>query len=77
MISYLECPCCGCEGATSDAEGWFEDGQELECGCLGHVSADSDGDWSEAYILINDDDPCPVCEGAAPKAAPGSARGGD
>ncbi len=34
----IECPCCGDDGATSDADGFFYDGQELECGCDGHVS---------------------------------------
>ena len=41
---YLECPCCGCEGAEADADGCFTDGQRLICGCTGQVSIDEDGD---------------------------------
>ena len=42
----LECPSCGDEGAVSDAEGMFTEGQPLICGCLGSVSVDEDdGPW--------------------------------
>jgi hypothetical protein len=51
---FLECPCCGDDGALSDAEGYFADGQPLICGCAGSVSVDEDGCW----INISDD-PCP------------------
>ena len=27
LVIYLECPCCGEEGAASDGEGCFYDGQ--------------------------------------------------
>jgi hypothetical protein len=59
---YLECPCCGCEGAAGNGAGWFYDGQALICGCPGSVSLDEDG---EAWIN-NGDGPCPNCvaEGA-------------
>ena len=53
----LECPCCGDDGAVSDAEGCFYDGQSLVCGCPGHVSCDSE---SEPYIS-NGDEPCLMC----------------
>lgn len=60
--TYLECPCCGCEGAESDADGLFNDGQELICGCPGWVTADGDGDESWAWINTGDE-PCQQCEG--------------
>ena len=53
-IEYLECPCCGDDGAASDAEGCFYDGQSLICHCVGWVSVDEDG---EAWI--NNGDGCP------------------
>lgn len=59
-ITYLECPCCGDDGAASDGEGYFFDGQSLICGCVGWVSVDPEE--SEAWIN-NGDDPCP-CSGA-------------
>lgn len=43
-IVYLECPTCGYEGAQSDKDGYFFDGQPLICGCHGLVSVDEDGD---------------------------------
>jgi hypothetical protein len=52
---YMECPCCGCEGAEADEHGEFYDGQPLICGCNGHVSVDPDG----MHISIGDD-PCPA-----------------
>lgn len=58
MRTTLECPCCGDVGATSDADGMFYDGQELDCGCPGHVSVDEE---DGAYI-DNGDDPCEQCE---------------
>jgi hypothetical protein len=42
--TYLECPCCGCEGAESDDDGMFYDDQPLICGCPGLVRVDEDGD---------------------------------
>lgn len=56
--TYLECPCCGDDGAESDADGLFYDGQPLRCGCAGCVSVDGDGDESWAWIN-NGDAPCP------------------
>lgn len=57
-LTYLECPCCGDNGAASDGEGCFYDGQGLICGCLGWVSVDEDG---EAWINTGDEK-CPKCE---------------
>lgn len=54
-LTYLECPCCGGDGAASDGEGSFFDGQSLICGCAGWVSVDEDGD---AWINTGDE-PCP------------------
>lgn len=55
----LECPCCGDDGAVSDAGGMFYDGWPLICGCTGVVSVDEDGEpW-----INNLDEPCPKgCE---------------
>jgi len=53
--TYLECPCCGDDGAMSNHAGEFFDGQALMCGCSGHVSVDSE---SEPWIN-NGDTPCP------------------
>jgi len=68
MRVYLECPCCGDDGAVSDREGWFHDGQALLCGCSGWVSLDEDGDaW-----INNGDEPCPLdakCRRDAARAA--------
>ena len=61
---YLECPCCGDDGAASDENGEFYDGQVLICGCPGWVSVDEDDDpW-----INNGDAPCPKCDIAAPAA---------
>ena len=52
----IECPCCGCEGAESDDDGLFFDGQALICGCPGHVCVDEDGEcW-----INNEDEACEV-----------------
>ena len=51
----LECPCCGDDGAKSDIDGCFVDGQTLLCGCAGWVSVTED----DVYICIGDD-PCPT-----------------
>lgn len=59
-LTYLECPCCGDNGAASDGEGCFIDGQTLICGCPGWVSVDSDGD--EDPYINNGDAPCLKCE---------------
>lgn len=55
---YLECPCCGSEGAWGDREYGFRDGDPLTCGCPGTVRVDEDGDvW-----INNGDEPCSQCE---------------
>ncbi len=55
---YLECPCCGDDGAVSDDNGEFYDGQVLICGCPGWVSVNGDEDpW-----INNGDAPCQKCE---------------
>lgn len=56
---YLECPCCGDDGAVSDSKGLFVDGQALICGCPGWVSVDSEGD-DDPYIN-NGDAECLKC----------------
>ena len=56
--TYLECPCCGDDGAVSDRDGLFADGQSLICGCPGWVSVDSE---TEPWIHTGDE-PCPRCE---------------
>ncbi len=58
-ITYLECSCCGGDGAASDGEGVFFDGQTLICGCPGWVSVDAEEDnpW-----INNGDAPCVLCE---------------
>ena len=53
MKQFLECPCCGDDGAEADADECFTDGQGLLCGCNGWVSVTED----EVYICIGDD-PC-------------------
>lgn len=58
-LTYLECPCRGDNGAASDGEGCFYDGQALICGCPGLVSVDSDGD--EDPWINNGDAPCQRC----------------
>ena len=58
MKTYIECPCCGCEGAESDCDGMFYDGQQLICLCPGWVSVDEDG---ESWIN-NGDEPCIICD---------------
>ena len=60
-LTYLECPCCGDNGAASDGEGCFVDGQALICGCPGWLSVDSDGD--EDPWINNGDAECAKCEG--------------
>jgi hypothetical protein len=60
---YLECPCCGCEGAFPDKDGYYEDGQPLVCGCPGWVSADEGDVW-----INNGDEPCLKCDVEAPHA---------
>jgi len=54
--SYLECPCCGDDGAESDEQGLFADGDSLICGCNGWVSVDRETD---PYITLGDE-PCPL-----------------
>lgn len=60
-LTYLECPCCGGDGAASDGEGNFMDGQSLICWCPGWVSVDDDGE-EEPYIN-NGAEPCQQCNG--------------
>lgn len=56
-MTYLECPCCGGEGAPADRDGMFSDGDPLVCGCPGWVCVDEDGDcW-----INNGDEDCPRC----------------
>jgi len=55
---WLECPCCGDDGAESDGEGCFYDGQSLICGCSGHVCVSGDGD--EEPWINNGDEDCPA-----------------
>lgn len=38
--NHLDCPCCGDVGALPDEMDWWVDGQDLVCGCNGHVSVD-------------------------------------
>ena len=52
-VTFIECPCCGDDGAESNAEGYYYDGQPLICGCAGHVSCDSE---NEPDILIGECD---------------------
>lgn len=56
---YLECPCCGDDGAQSDGRGMFLDGQPLICGCKGHVSCDSEPEppyiWADDCDVNHDD----------------------
>lgn len=60
---YLECSCCGDDGAMSNAAGEFFDGQPLICGCPGHVCVEEDGDaWVNAG-----DEPCPKCAPEPPQ----------
>ena len=59
-LMYLECPCCGDDGAASNAEGEFYDGQPLICGCPGWVTVSEDDVW-----INNGDQPCQQCEGEA------------
>jgi hypothetical protein len=59
----LVCPCCGDDGAVSDASGYFTDGQPLTCGCPGMVSVDTESD----PFINNGDEPCPKC--AAPSVS--------
>ncbi len=65
-LTYLECPCCGGDGAVSDGDGLFSDGQTLVCGCPGWVSVDADGD--EEPWINNGDARCAKCqeEGSEP-----------
>ncbi len=58
-LTYLECPCCGGDGAVSDGVGRFFDGQPLICGCPGWISLDADGD-DEPWIN-NGDAVCVPC----------------
>ena len=55
---YLECPCCGDDGAGANEHGEFYDGQRLICGCPGWVTCDEDG----AAWINNGDQQCKKCE---------------
>lgn len=59
MPVYLDCPCCGDEGAESDDQDMFADAQPLICGCPGQVSCDAE---SDPYINIDDMMPCVACD---------------
>ena len=54
-IPSVECPCCGDVGAWPTM---FHEGDPLVCGCKGHVVIGDD----EAYILVDEDIPCPQCD---------------
>jgi hypothetical protein len=54
MDRVMECPCCGNDCVTLDADGRVSDGQLIECGCDGWVSCDTE---SEPYIQVPDE-PC-------------------
>ena len=54
----LECTCCGDVGAVSDPRGYFSDGQDLVCECIGSVSVDAETD---PYIITY----CTDTEGCA------------
>ena len=57
---YLECPCCGDDGAMADpSTGYFTDGQPLICGCAGWVSVVSDHHGDDGVWINNGDEPCP------------------
>ena len=60
LVRYIECPCCGCEGAEADADGMFTDGQPLICGCDGHVTCDRETDPD---IWVSDECKCREGEG--------------
>ena len=63
MVDYLECPCCGDDGAVSNADGEFFDGQALICNCPGYVSVDEDGEpW-----INSGDQPCQSCDDTPPE----------
>jgi hypothetical protein len=57
-MSYIECPCCGEEGAETDSNGEYFDGQLLICGCPGIVSVSED---DEEPWINNGDTPCEKC----------------
>lgn len=52
-MTSIECPCCGCDGAESDADGFYWDGQPLICECIGQVSCCSE---TSPYINTYCDD---------------------
>lgn len=62
-VVYLECPCCGEEGAVSDADGLFYDGQPLVCGCPGWMCVDEDG-WAMDFANGRRASPKPACAAA-------------
>ena len=65
-MTYLECPCCGDDGAESDAHGLFYDGQPLICGCPGMVSLDAE---TEPWINSGDEQ-CLKCVAASSPEPP-------
>ena len=68
MTVYLECPCCGDDGAVGDERDEFFDGQPLLCGCAGCVSVDGEED----VHISNGDEPCPpaaLCNRQTPAPA--------
>ena len=60
---YIECPCCGCEGAYPGKDGLYYDGQPLVCGCPGAVRVDEDGPADEdcGVWVKNGNEPCQRC----------------
>ena len=55
----LECPCCGDVGAVANADGFFHDGQDLVCECLGCVSMDAETDPC-IITYCTDTEGCPM-----------------
>jgi hypothetical protein len=47
----IECPCCGDDAAFGAKGDEIVDGQPLACGCVGHISVDSE---NEAYAFADD-----------------------
>lgn len=58
--STLECPCCGDVAATADADGLFDESQDIECGCTTvWVSCSAE---ETAHISYDDCEACRKCE---------------
>ena len=44
MSERIECPCCGDDAWIGEAGDDVTDGQALLCGCVGHISCDTESD---------------------------------